>query len=121
MALPRAGTRSALGDGARVGARAGADGDGNIGGCVAGVGNIDGDQLVAGRGGGEEDALDGEVGQALVGIDPVGEEPGEVGVVFGGFEKFFEGTAHNGVSVDGLAEIVDEFPEELPSGDEWTG
>jgi len=86
----------ALSYGASVVADAGADGDREIGGGIAGVGDIDGDQVVAGRGGGGEDAVDGEVRQSLVGIDPICEKPGEVGVGVGGFEEFFEGTGRPG-------------------------
>ena len=87
------GDSEALGDGARVGTVARTDDDGKIGGGVTGVGYVDGDEPVARRGGCGEDAVDGQVGQTLVGINPVGEEPGEVGVVFGVFEEFFEGGA----------------------------
>ena len=84
------GDAEALGDRAGFVAGAGADGDRDIGGCVAGVGDVDGDQVVAGGGGVGEDSIDGEVGQALVCIDPVGEEPGEIGVGVRGFEELFE-------------------------------
>ena len=82
-----AGDHNALGDGVGVGA----DGDGDFGRGVAGVGDVDGDQPVAGLGGAGKDAVDGQVGQALVGIDPVGKEPGEIAADAGLFEKLLEG------------------------------
>ena len=72
------GDHEALCDGVGVG---GAHGDWNLRCGVSAVGNIDGDEPVAGLGCGGKDAIDFEVGQAFVGVDPIGEEPGQVAVV----------------------------------------
>ena len=87
------GDADTLGDGAQVGTVAGADEDRDIGGGIARVGQVDGDQPVARRGCGGEDALDAQVGQALVGIDPIGEEPGEVGWYSVASRSFSKGLA----------------------------
>ena len=87
--LAAGGNQQALGDRGR----GGADGYGNFGGGVAAIGYVNGDQPVARRGGAGKDARDGQVGQALVGIDPVGEEPGEIAARSGIFEETFEGAA----------------------------
>ena len=87
-ALHRAAARwdhEALGDGVGVD---GAHGNWNFTGGVPVVGDIDGYEPVAGLGSSGEDAIDLQFGQALVGVDPIGEEPGEVAVVGGGvFER----------------------------------
>ena len=62
--------------GYRVGG--GADSYRNFSGRVAVVGDIYRRQPVSGLGGDGEDAGDGEVGKALVGVDPVREKPGEI-------------------------------------------
>jgi hypothetical protein len=68
------GDQDSLGDG--VGG--GADGYGNFSRSVAVVGDVYGHEPVVGLGGDGEDAGDGEVGKAFVGVDPVGEEPRQI-------------------------------------------
>ena len=103
------GNEDALGDGG-VGV---AHGDGNFRGGVAGVGEIDSDEPAVGIrprvlacpeaqetpvdaqsvpefGGGGKDTVDGDVGQALIGIDPIGEEPGEIAAQAGLLDELFE-------------------------------
>ena len=74
------GDADALGDGGRIRVRRGshADSERNFGGGVARVCNVDGDQPVARRAGFGVDAVDAQVGQALVGIHPIGEEPANI-------------------------------------------
>ena len=60
--LAVSGDADAAGDRGRVGARAGADGERDIGLGVAGVGQIDGDKPITCRGGGGKDARDAQVG-----------------------------------------------------------
>ncbi len=86
VALPRAGTRTRwVTEACGV-----ADGDGNFGGGVAGVGEVDGDQPIVTLGVRGKDAVDGDVGKALVGVDPIGEEPGEIAAEAGLLDELLE-------------------------------
>ena len=66
------------------------NGDGNFGGGVAGVGDGDADQRVAGLARLQGRPLRWQVGQALVGIDPVGEEPAQIAAQAGLLDELFE-------------------------------
>ena len=81
--LAAGGDQNALGD--RVGIRT--HRDRNFSGGVAAIGHVDGHQPVARRGRGGVGAQDSQVGQALVRINPIGEEPGEVAAGSGLFEE----------------------------------
>jgi hypothetical protein len=110
---------------------AGADGDGDFGGGEAVVADVDDDEIAsgaagAGEHGARDDVGDGEVGEAAIVVDPVVEEPGEIGAG-GVFEGFFEdglvvvegGGEREGVAEGGegaakglFAEDVAELPED---------
>jgi hypothetical protein len=94
------GDEEALGDGVF----SGADGDGDFCGGESVVGDVDGDEPVAGLLWCGEDAGDGEVGQSLVGVDPVGEEPGEVAAGSGLLQEFLKG-AGAGIAAVAEAEV----------------
>ena len=84
--LAACGDDDALGDGGG----GVADGDGDFGGGVAGVGEIDGDKPIVTLGVRRKDAVDGYVGKALVGVDPIGEEPGEIAAETGLLDELLE-------------------------------
>ena len=58
---------------------------------VAGVREIDGDQPGTRLSGSGKDAVDGDVGEALVRIDPIRKKPGKIPVRADVFEKRLEG------------------------------
>ena len=98
--ISASGNQKTLGGGGRVGAH----GDRNLRGGVAAIGHADGHQPVAGAFRAGKDALDAQVGQAFVRIDPIQKEPGQV-AARGLIEELFERTAA-GIGAGWIVEIV---------------
>jgi len=97
-------------DALRSGEGTGANGDGDVGGDVAGVVYLDGDEpayadSVAGREVSRGDVNDGEVGETAIVVDPVVEEFCEV-FVRGGLENALEGARIFGGGGVGVADFV---------------
>ncbi len=84
--LAARGDDDALGDG---GSRV-ADGEGDFSSSVAGVREVDGDEPIVALGVRWKDAVDGDVRQTFVGVDPIGEEPGEIAMESGLLNEFLK-------------------------------
>ncbi len=84
-----------LGDGVGVGA----DSHGHFRGGVSAVDDADGDEVVAGFFRSGKDGFDAEVGQALVGVDPIAEEPVQVAAVSGLLKEFLKGAGRGGLAI----------------------
>ena len=99
---------AARGDDDALGDRSGsvAEGDRDFGGGIAGVREIDGDEPIVSLGVRRKDAVNRDVGQAFIGVDPIGEKPGEIAAGTGLLSQRRRLTAVGRGALDQLFKIV---------------